>query len=72
MNPRSLCAIVLALALPALGQTEPQIEPLVPPGSVPAKCVGVQWRSSAPCSLAEGHTDSGDAAALEHGAPRQR
>src|SRR2546421_8869127 len=37
MNPRSLCAIVLALALPALGQTEPQIEPLVPPGSAPAK-----------------------------------
>src|SRR2546429_8668817 len=31
MNPRSLCAIVLALALPALGQTEPQLEPLVPP-----------------------------------------
>jgi hypothetical protein len=37
MNPRSLCAIVLALALPALGQTEPQIEPLVPPDSAPAK-----------------------------------
>src|SRR2546428_2856886 len=31
MNPRSLCAIALALALPALGQTEPQLEPLVPP-----------------------------------------
>jgi hypothetical protein len=31
MSPRSLCAIVLALALPALGQTEPQLEPLVPP-----------------------------------------
>ena len=37
MNHRSLCALVLALALPALGQTEPQIEPLVPPGSAPAK-----------------------------------
>ena len=37
MNPRSLCAIFLALALPALGQTEPQIEPLVPPGSAPAR-----------------------------------
>jgi len=37
MNPRSLCAIVLALAFPALGQTEPQIEPLVPPGSAPAR-----------------------------------
>lgn len=30
MKPRSLCAAMLALALPALGQTEPQIEPLVP------------------------------------------
>src|SRR5919201_2949051 len=37
MNHRSLCAIVLTLALPALGQTEPQIEPLVPPGSAAAK-----------------------------------
>ena len=37
MNPRSLCAIVLALALPAFGQTELQIEPLVPPGSAPTK-----------------------------------
>ena len=31
MKPRSLCAMVLALALPALGQPEPQLEPLVPP-----------------------------------------
>jgi hypothetical protein len=31
MKPRSLCAIVLALTLPALAQTEPQLEPLVPP-----------------------------------------
>ena len=30
MNPRCLCAFVLALALPVLGQTEPQLEPLVP------------------------------------------
>ena len=30
MKPRRLCAVVLALALPALGQTEPQLEPLVP------------------------------------------
>ena len=37
MNPRSLCAIVLALALPAFGQTELQIEPLVPPRSAPTK-----------------------------------
>ncbi len=33
MRPRSLCAIALLLALPALGQTEPQIEPLVPPNA---------------------------------------
>src|SRR5438045_972312 len=37
MNPRSLCAIVLALALPALGQSVPPLEPLVPPGSPPAR-----------------------------------
>jgi hypothetical protein len=37
MNPRSLCAIVLALALPAFGQTEPPLEPLVPPRPPPAK-----------------------------------
>ena len=30
MKPRSLCALVLALALPALAQTQPQLEPLVP------------------------------------------
>ena len=30
MKPRSMCALWLALALPALGQTEPQLEPLVP------------------------------------------
>jgi hypothetical protein len=30
MKPRSLCALVLALALPALAQNQPQIEPLVP------------------------------------------
>jgi len=30
MKPRSLCAVVLALALPALGQTEPPLAPLVP------------------------------------------
>jgi hypothetical protein len=30
MKPGSLCALVLAAALPALGQTEPQLEPLVP------------------------------------------
>jgi hypothetical protein len=30
MKPRFLCAIVVALALPALGQSEPQLEPLVP------------------------------------------
>ena len=30
MKPRSLCAIALSLALPALGQSEPQLEPLVP------------------------------------------
>jgi hypothetical protein len=30
MKPRCLCAMVLALALPVLGQTEPQLEPLVP------------------------------------------
>jgi hypothetical protein len=30
MKPRSLCAIAIALALPALGQTDPQLEPLVP------------------------------------------
>src|SRR5437870_96941 len=35
MNPRSLCAIALTLALPALGQTEPQLEPLVPPSLPP-------------------------------------
>jgi hypothetical protein len=50
MNPRSLCALALALALPAFGQTEPQLEPLVPPAlpplapltpSRPVKTVGV-------------------------------
>src|SRR6202171_258111 len=30
MKPRYLCALVLALALPALAQTQPQLEPLVP------------------------------------------
>ena len=30
MKPRSLCALVLALALPALAQTQPPLEPLVP------------------------------------------
>ena len=30
MKPRSLCALVLALALPALAQNQPQLEPLVP------------------------------------------
>src|SRR2546428_13801619 len=35
MNPRSLCAIAIAIALPALGQTEPQLEPLVPPSLPP-------------------------------------
>lgn len=30
MKPRSLCAIALSLALPAFGQAEPQLEPLVP------------------------------------------
>jgi len=30
MNPRSLCAIALLLALPALAQSEPPLEPLVP------------------------------------------
>ncbi len=30
MKPRSLCAVVLAIALPALGQTEPQLAPMVP------------------------------------------
>ena len=30
MKPRSLCAMVLALALPAFAQSEPQLEPLVP------------------------------------------
>src|SRR5437764_13618788 len=37
MNPRSLCAIVLALALPALGRAEPLFGPLVAPGPAPAK-----------------------------------
>src|SRR5437899_12573476 len=35
MNPRSLCAIAIAIARPALGQTEPQLEPLVPPSLPP-------------------------------------
>src|SRR3989442_7884070 len=35
MNPRSLCAIALTLALPALGQTEPQLQPLAPPSLPP-------------------------------------
>jgi len=30
MKPRSLCALVLALALPALAQNQPPLEPLVP------------------------------------------
>ena len=30
MKPRSLCALVFALALPALAQTQPPLEPLVP------------------------------------------
>ena len=30
MNPRCMCALALAVALPVLGQTEPQLEPLVP------------------------------------------
>src|SRR2546428_13509263 len=35
MNPRSLWAIAIAIALPALGQTDPQLEPLVPPSLPP-------------------------------------
>src|SRR2546426_8174153 len=35
MKPRSMCALWLALALPALGQSEPRLEPLVPKGATP-------------------------------------
>src|SRR5919199_1225459 len=47
MNPRSLCAIVLALALPAFGQTEPRLEPLVPRASRPTR-TKKKWKTPQP------------------------
>ena len=46
MKPRSMCALLFALALPAFGQTEPQLEPLVPP-LAPLTAPGVQPRGGA-------------------------
>src|SRR6266436_7400740 len=37
MKQRTMCALVLALAFPALAQTEPPLEPLVPGSAAPKK-----------------------------------
>jgi len=37
MKQRAMCALVFALALPALAQTEPPLEPLVPGSAAPKK-----------------------------------